>query len=158
MRKRKQAPTGMNRRHFFSHLAATSLVPAAVHFTNLLELHAADLKKRNKACILLWMGGGPSTLDSWDPKPGAETGGPFQAIDTTGAIRICEHLPLTARQMNHLSVVRSMSTREADHNRGRYYMHTGSVPNPTVEHPTFGAVVSHELGTKVRDLAIPSFV
>lgn len=151
-------PRSMTRRHFLGHLTATSLVPAAVHFTDLVELHAADLKRRGKACILLWMGGGPSTLDTWDPKPGTETGGPFQAIDTTGAMQISEHLPMLARQMQHLSVVRSMSTREADHNRGRYYMHTGYIPNPTVEHPTFGSVVCYELGSKVPDLALPSFV
>ena len=51
--------------------------------------------------------------------------------------------------MNNLAVVRSMSTREADHNRGRYYMHTGYVPNPTIEHPSYGAVVAHELADKM---------
>lgn len=158
MPRRIETPTGMTRRHFLGHLAATSLVPAAMHFTGLLKLHAADLKRRNKACILLWMGGGPSTLDTWDPKPGTETGGPFQAISTTGSMQISEHLPQMARQMEHLSIVRSMSTREADHNRGRYYMHTGYIPNPTVQHPTFGSVVSHELGSGAVDLALPSFV
>ena len=57
--------------------------------------------------------------------------------------------------MKHLSVVRSMSTREADHGRGRYYMHTAYIPNPTVVHPTFGSVVSYELGTKRKELEIP---
>jgi len=60
--------------------------------------------------------------------------------------------------MKHLSVVRSMSTREADHGRGRYYMHTAYIPNPTVVHPTFGSVVSYELGSKRKELEIPSFV
>jgi uncharacterized protein (DUF1501 family) len=65
-----------------------------------------------------------------------------------------------AKQMHHLAIVRSMSTREADHNRGRYYMHTGYVPNPNVEHPGYGSVVSHMLAEqiKARNLEIPPFV
>ena len=62
------------------------------------------------------------------------------------------------KQMKHLSIVRSMSTREADHDRGRYYMHTGYVPNPSVEHPSYGSVVAHEMETKVPELEIPPFV
>ena len=59
-------------------------------------------------------------------------------------------MPETAKVMDNLSLVRSMSTREADHGRGRYYMHTAFVPNPTVVHPTFGSVVSYEIGAKRR--------
>ena len=91
------------------------------------------------------MGGGPPTIDMWDLKPGAPTGGQFKPIATTGDVQICEQMPTVAKQMKHLSIVRSMSTREADHDRGRYYMHTGYVPNPSVEHPSYGAVVAHEL-------------
>ena len=79
------------------------------------------------------MGGGPSTMDIWDLKPGASTGGPFRPIRTSGDMEISEHMPMMAKNMHHMSVVRSMSTREADHGRGRYYMHTGFVPNPSVE-------------------------
>jgi len=60
--------------------------------------------------------------------------------------------------MDNLSVVRSMSTREADHTRGRYYMHTAFVPNPTVTHATFGSVVSYELGRKRSGLEIPAYI
>jgi hypothetical protein len=105
------------------------------------------------------MGGGPSTMDIWDLKPGAATGGPFKQISTSAdGVAICEHMPLMAKQMHHMSIVRSMSTREADHMRGRYYMHTGYVPNPNVEHPSYGAVIAHELADKVPDLEIPPFV
>ncbi|MFM8708127.1 MAG: DUF1501 domain-containing protein, partial [Planctomycetia bacterium] len=61
-------------------------------------------------------------------------------------------------QMHHMSIVRSMSTREADHMRGRYYLHTGNVPNPNVEHPGYGSVIAHELADQVPDLEIPPFV
>ncbi|MBX3412885.1 MAG: DUF1501 domain-containing protein [Pirellulales bacterium] len=149
----------MNRRHFLQHLAASSaLAGTALQFTSTMQAHADDLKKRHKAAILLWMGGGPSTIDIWDLKPGASTGGQFKPISTAGDLQICEHMPLVAQQMQHLAVVRSMSTREADHNRGRYYMHTGYVPNPDIMHPSYGAVIAHELESQSPQLEIPPFV
>ena len=155
-----QVPDGMTRRHFMSHLAgASALVLPAMSFTNALMANAADLKKRHKSCIMLWMTGGPATIDIWDMKPGAPTGGEFKPIATSlDGLQICEHLPLMAKEMKNMAVVRSMSTKEADHNRGRYYMHTGYVPNPNIEHPSYGSVVAHELAPQVPDLEIPPFV
>jgi uncharacterized protein (DUF1501 family) len=155
-----QTPADMNRRHFMSHLAgAAALAAPATAFNNSLLANAADMKKRHKSAILLWMGGGPSTMDIWDLKPGSATGGPFKQISTSAdGIAICEHMPSMAKQMHHMSIVRSMSTREADHMRGRYYMHTGYVPNPNVEHPSYGAVIAHELADQVPELEIPPFV
>ena len=143
-----------------SHLAgAAALAAPATAFTSSIFANAADLKKRHKSAILLWMGGGPSTMDIWDLKPGAATGGPFKQVSTSAdGIAICEHMPLMAKQMHHMSIVRSMSTREADHMRGRYYMHTGYVPNPNVEHPGYGSVIAHELAELAPDLEIPPFV
>ena len=126
----------MNRRSFLAGFSSLPLV-------ELLSANADELRKKNKSAILLWMGGGPSTMDIWDLKPEAPTGGPFRPISTTGDVQICEHMPLMAKQMHHMAIVRSMSTREADHMRGRYYMHTGYVPNPSIEHPSYGAVLSH---------------
>ena len=154
-------PTGMSRRHFMSHMAgAAALTVPALSLTQTLRANAADLKKRHKAAILLWMSGGPSTMDIWDLKPGAATGGTFKPISTKGDMQISEHMPLTANVMDKLSIVRSMSTREADHMRGRYYMHTGYVPNPNIEYPSYGAVISHELEdqSSKMDLQIPPFV
>lgn len=152
-------PSGMTRRHFMSHLAgASAMALPAIGFTNALRANADELKKKHKACILLWMGGGPSTMDIWDLKPGATTGGPFTPISTSGDVQICEHMPMMAKQMHHMAIVRSMSTREADHNRGRYYMHTGYVPSTTVEHPSYGSVIAHELVDQVPHLEIPPFV
>ena len=152
-------PDGMSRRHFMSHLAgASAMALPAMSLTSALEANADDLKKRRKSAILLWMGGGPSTIDMWDLKPGAATGGPFKPISTTGGVQISEHLPMVAQQMHNLSIVRSMSTREADHGRGRYYMHTGYVPNPNVEHPSYGSIISHELFDQRPELEIPPFV
>jgi hypothetical protein len=157
-----KTPDGMSRRHFMQHMAATSAltVPAASMFTQALRAGASDLKKRNKACVLFYMGAGPATIDIWDLKPGQPTGGEFKPISTSGDAQITEHMPLMAKQMHHMAIVRSMSTREADHARGRYYMHTGYVPNPNIEYPSYGAVVSHELEEQTRNanLEIPPFV
>jgi len=155
----KQTPYGMNRRHFLQHAAgASALMGSSLALGGTLRAHANELAKNNKSAILLWMGGGPATIDLWDLKPGAATGGPFRPISTTGEGQICEHLPQVAKQMHNLSIVRSMSTREADHSRGRYYMHTGFVPNPNIEHPSYGSVIAHELMANREDLQIPPFI
>jgi hypothetical protein len=152
-------PAGMTRRHFMKHAAgAGAMVGSSMALGHSLRLHASELKKNHKSAILLWMGGGPATIDLWDLKPGASTGGPFKPISTSGDLQICEHLPLVAKQMHNLSVVRSMSTREADHDRGRYYMHTGFVPNPNIEHPSYGSVIAHEMMAQRNDLDIPPFI
>lgn len=150
----------MNRRHFLNHLASSTIIGSSVtNFTNSILANAAEMKKNTKSVILLWMGGGPSTIDLWDLKPNTPTGGPFKPISTSAdGVQICEHLPLLSQQMHHLSIVRSMSTREADHTRGRYYMHTGFVPTPTIEHPSYGSVISHELVKSVPELEVPAFV
>ena len=154
-----RTPSGMDRRHFMSHLAgASALAGSSLAMGNSLRVHAGELKKNRKSAILLWMSGGPATIDIWDLKPGTNNGGPFKAIATSGNAQISEHMPLMAKQMHHLSVVRSMSTREADHARGRYYMHTGYVPDPNIEHPSYGAVVAHEVMSQRTQLEIPPFV
>jgi len=152
-------PEGMSRRHFMQHMATSVALLPGMQFLSHLQANAAEVKKKQKACILMWMGGGPPTIDIWDLKPGSKNGGEFKPIKTAAAgVEISEHMPETAKQFKNLSIVRSMSTREADHGRGRYFMHTAFVPNPTVVHPTFGSVVSHELGSKRPELEIPSFV
>lgn len=152
-------PTGMNRRHFLSHLAgSTAMAASAFSLAGTLTANAATIKRNHKSCILLWMGGGPPTIDILDMKPGAATGGQYKPISTTGEGQITELMPNVAKQMKHLSIVRSMSTREADHERGSYYMRTGFVPNPNVEHPSYGSVIAHELESKTESLEIPPFV
>ena len=140
----------MKRRQFLSSLAGVATL------TQTLKANEQQLKKNGKSAILLWMGGGPSTMDIWDLKPDAPTGGPFKPISTTGDVEISEHMPLMAKQMHNMAIVRSMSTREADHMRGRYYMHTGYVPNPNMVHPSYGSVLSKEL--EKPELMIPQFI
>jgi hypothetical protein len=112
---------------------------------------------RTRSCIVLWMAGGPSQLDTFDLKPGHANGGPFRAIATAApAIRICEHLPHLAEYTNHLAVVRSMQTREGDHGRAAAHLHTGYTPQGAIRFPCLGSLVAHELADHQADL--PGFV
>ena len=141
------------------HLAgASALTGSALAMGHTISAHANELSRNQKSAILLWMGGGPSTIDMFDMKPGSSNSGPFNPIATAGDVQICEHLPMIAKNMDKMSIVRSMSTREADHQRGRYYMHTGYVPNPSMQHPSYGSVIANQLAASRPELQIPPFV
>src|SRR5438477_3773609 len=116
-----------NRRHFLKHLAGLSAFALpGMQFVQSLRAAAPDLKKKHKSLIILWMGGGPSTIDLWDMKPESSNAGQFKPTKTSvSGIEICEHLPTVAKQMTHLAVVRSLETTEGDHNRGTVLMNTG---------------------------------
>jgi hypothetical protein len=122
-----------------------------------LAENAAGQSQRKGACILLWMNGGPSHLDTFDLKPGHENGGPIREIVTNvPGIRISEHLPQVAKQMSRLAIVRSMTSKEADHGRASYLVRTGRLPEASLQYPTLGSLLSKELG---RDsAALPNFV
>jgi hypothetical protein len=108
-------------------------------------------------CIILWMEGGPSHIDTWDPKPGRDTGGPFQPVRTSvPGVYVGEHLPLMAKHMKKLALIRGMTSREGDHRRGRYFVHTGFPPVTTAQHPSLGAIVAAHRGDPEFDL--PNFI
>jgi uncharacterized protein (DUF1501 family) len=110
-----------------------------------------------KACIVLYLNGGPSQLDTFDPKPGAPTGGPFKSINTRApGLRLSEHLPHIAEQADKIAVVRGLRSKEGNHQRAQYLLHTGYSPNPTVVHPALGAWVSKRLADPAADL--PPFI
>jgi uncharacterized protein (DUF1501 family) len=112
---------------------------------------------RAGACILLWLNGGPSHLDTFDPKPGRATGGPFKALKTrVPGMTLSEHLPRLAERAHEIALVRSMTSKEGNHGRAQYYVHTGYAPNPTVVHPSLGGWTSARLGDAHADL--PAFV
>jgi hypothetical protein len=125
-----------------------------------LEVLARDAAKdpqRKRSCILLWMSGGPSQLDTFDLKPGHPNGGPFKPIATNvPAIKISEHFPKIATFMNHMAIVRSLTSKEGDHGRATYWLRTGYVPQGPIEYPSIGALVSKELGDEQSEL--PNFV
>jgi hypothetical protein len=147
-----------DRRHFLKHLAGLSaLAFPGMHFLRALRASASELQKNNKSLIVLWLSGGPPTIDMWDLKPGEPTGGEFRPMPTSAnGVQICQLLPSVAKQMKHLSIVRALRTNEGDHMRGRVLMHTARVPNPIVNYPSIGSVVSHELTP--RSLALPGFI
>jgi hypothetical protein len=125
-------------------------------FASLAEAAAAN-PARKKACILLWMNGGPSQMDTFDCKPGHKNGGPIKEIDTSvPGIKISEFLPKVAQQMKHLSIIRSMATKEGDHTRATYNLRTGYLPTGSIQYPTIGSLLSKELGKS--DSALPNFV
>src|SRR5436189_1709944 len=77
---------------------------------------AAELRKQQKRCILLWLAGGSSQLETWDPKPGAPTGGPFRAMQTAvPGVQISELMPKMAQRLNHTCILRGLNTRDGDH-------------------------------------------
>ena len=142
------------------HMASTALALPAVQFFGSLEANAQQVRSADKKCILLWMSGGPSHMDTWDLKPDSEkNGGEFKPIDTSApGVKISEHLPKVAKQMKHLSIIRSLDSKEGNHDRGTYMMHTGYAPNPTVIHPSFGSVASYEVGEKLANFDLPHFI
>lgn len=107
------------------------------------ESQTSSCRQLAKRCIVLWMEGGPSQLDTFDPKPGTANGGPVQAIKTTGEVQISEYLPAVASQMRNLAVIRNLTSSEGDHLRARYYLHTGFTFVPTFPRPGLGSIISH---------------
>jgi hypothetical protein len=148
---------GLSRRQALR-LAAAGVVGFST--SGWIEALAADTAAhpaRRKSCILLWMTGGPSQIDTFDPKPGHANGGEFKAIETAvPGIRISEHLPRLAKQMKDIVIVRSMSTKEGDHGRATFNLRTGYQPTGPIRYPTFGSLVAKELGTD--DAELPNFV
>ncbi|HTN04463.1 DUF1501 domain-containing protein [Planctellipticum variicoloris] len=115
---------------------------------------AAGQEKNHRACILLWMAGGPTQTDTFDLKPGHENGGPSKTIETAVAgIEISEHLPGVARQMKDLAIIRSLTTQEGDHDRATRLMLTGHRPGQEgVNYPSLGSLFAKELGNDEGDL------
>jgi hypothetical protein len=148
----------MNRRHFLKHVAgASALALPGLRFLQGLQAAQPRLKKENKSLIILWMGGGPATIDLWDLKPDSQNGGDFKPIKTSAAgVEVSEILPTVARQFKHLSVIRSLVTNEGSHDRGTVLMNTGRQPSPVVQFPALGSVASSQLTSK--DLALPGFI
>ncbi|HEY2784668.1 MAG TPA: DUF1501 domain-containing protein [Fimbriiglobus sp.] len=148
--------TDLSRRHFLRTGAVSLAVSTSGWFGRLATAAEGD-PKRKRACILLWLNGGPATIDLWDLKPGHENGGPFRETKTKSRdLRISEHLSKLAEWGDRLGVVRSLSTREGDHERAVYLMRTGVVPNPSLQYPTLGSLLSKELGDPAAEL--PNFV
>jgi hypothetical protein len=148
----------VSRRSFLG-AAAAGAFAADMTLLNLLRqpVLAEEIKKQEKHVILLWLAGGASQLETWDPKPGRPTGGPFRAIDTNvPGIRISELMPKLAQRQQHTAIIRSLNTKNADHGGGASLMETGRAIEPGIDYPDLGAVLARELGR--ADSAVPDYV
>ena len=118
---------------------------------------AGELKKRQKRVILLWLAGGVSQLETWDPKPGADTGGPFRAIPTdVPGTHISELMPEMAKRMKSTCVIRGLNTRNGDHGGAAKMMMRGRMDVGGVSYPDLGAVLAREMGR--ADSKVPDYV
>ncbi len=143
----------IGRRGFLRSLGLGAAGFGALSFTDLMAVHADDLRKKRMACILLWMQGGPSQFETWDPKPGHPNGGETRAIETAvPGIQVAQGWEKTAAVMKDIALIRSMTNREGNHQRATYQLHTGYAPTGTVKHPNFGCNVAAELGPDDFDL------
>ncbi|TWT58165.1 hypothetical protein KOR42_15360 [Thalassoglobus neptunius] len=146
-----------HRRDFLKLAAAGFSATSLSGWLPLLADQAAGKLDHPKSCILLWMPGGPSQLDTFDPKPEHENGGEFEAIQTSvPGIQIGEHLPKVAQQMEHLSIIRSMKTKEGDHGRATYHLRTGYRPSGPISYPTLGSLIGNEF--ELNRASIPNYV
>lgn len=158
---RKQCPIHehLSRRAFLKGSLVTAGGCAVANWGGLFRSSsiAAEARKLGKRCILLWMNGGASQIDTFDMKPGRPTGGPFRPVPTkVPGIQICEYLPKMAAQIDKLAIIRSMRTQSPDHPDGIYHMHTCYKMAERTPHPELGAVIARFLGRPADDL--PSFV
>jgi len=118
---------------------------------------AGELKQQQKRVILLWLAGGASQLETWDPKPGHDNGGPFRAIQTAvPGVHISQLLPKMAQRMKHTAVIRSLNTRNGSHGGGADLMHLGRMPEANLQYPDLGAMLARELGRADSD--VPDYV
>lgn len=136
----------LSRRSLLSALSLVSLGASGGWFRS-LAAEVREAKARKRQCILLWMTGGPSQLDTFDMKPGHANGGEFKEVATSvPGLKISEHLPKLAQQAQHLTIVRSLATKEGDHGRGTYLVRTGHPPQGPIQYPNIGAALAKELG------------
>jgi hypothetical protein len=139
--------TSPSRRDF---LRVGTLSALGLSLSRFLELRsaAAEEAPESKAnrCVLVWLDGGPSHLETFDPKPDvpAEVRGPFGTIETKiSGVRFCEHLPSLAERADKLAIVRSMTSPLGEHNLGAHYLLTGYRPSQALAYPLIGSVVTH---------------
>jgi hypothetical protein len=139
----------IDRRGFLALAGLSWLTPVG----HLLARQAERSREPARSVILLWLGGGPSQLETFDPHPGTAIAGGTRAIRTAvEGVRLAAGFDHLAGRMDKVALVRSMVSKEGDHERGTYLMKTGYRPDPTVEHPSIGAICCHELPAAGTDI------
>jgi hypothetical protein len=147
---------GVSRRTFLGSLAAGALASGGLGALT-RPAAARELERAGKRVLVIWLHGGSSQLETWDPKPGTDTGGPFQTIATSvPGTHICELLPHSAKLMHRIALVRGLNTAEDDHGKGYVIMHTGRRPEPAMKYPHLGSVCAKLLGDD--DNPLPGYI
>lgn len=151
----------VSRRGFLTSLAAMAGTAAFADMSALQVLGspevADDLRRNQKRVIMLWLAGGASQLETFDPKPGVPTGGPFQSIQTSSTgVRISELMPRMAARLKDTCIIRSLNTRNADHGSAAKIMMRGRMGEPSVDYPDLGAVMAREMG--LEGSQVPDYV
>jgi uncharacterized protein (DUF1501 family) len=138
---------------------ATSVGAAAsmLSWTDLVSGAAGQLRSSGRACILLWMQGGPSQYETFTPIAPHPNAGETKAISTkVPGIQIAENLPKVAEMMDDLAIIRSVNSREGSHPRASFLLHTGYLPTAAIKHPALGSIAAQQLGD--RESELPNFV
>src|ERR1019366_3574380 len=151
----------VSRRGFLTSLAAIAGTAACADMTGIQVLGtpalANELRQQQKRVIMLWLAGGASQLETFDPKPGAATGGPFRAIQTsTPGVHISELMPKMARRLKDTCIIRSLNTRNADHGSAAKIMMRGRMSEAGIDYPDLGAVMAREMGQEGSQ--VPDYV
>ena len=146
-------------RRLFLQGSAAAGVASAMSYSGLFSIpaFAEQAKREQKHCILLWLCGAPSQFETWDPKPGRPTSGPFGSQSTTlPGVKFSQLMPQCSTIADRLTVVRSMKTDQSEHFQGISLLNRGDNPRPPFVRPTLGSVLGQQLGQ--LDSAIPNFV
>lgn len=144
----------LSRRQFVARTAKTALGVSVLPMAGASQqVIAAKGGGKAEHCIFFYMNGGMTHLDTFDPKPGAETAGNTNAIDTgVAGVKLSQYMPGLAKRFSDIAVVRSMTQRTGDHRGGSYWMHTSYEPRATIVHPTMGPWAAKLLGKKHKTL------
>jgi hypothetical protein len=138
---------------------AAALTTADMTILDVLQTPAVaeELKRQDKRVILFWLAGGASQLETWDPKPGRPTGGPYRAIQTNvPGIQISELMPKMSQRLQHTGIIRSLNTKIGDHGGGAKLMHLGRRDESALKMPDLGSMIARELGQ--ADSKVPDYV
>lgn len=139
----------INRRGFLTLAGLSWLAPIGP----LLASQAEQSREPARSMILLWLAGGPSQLETFDPHPGTTIAGGTKAVATAAkGVQLADGFEQLADQMGSVALVRSLVSKEGDHERGTYMMKTGFRPESTVEHPSIGAICCHEMPVGRTDI------
>lgn len=144
----------LSRRNMLAATGGAALL--GMNIRTLLAAAGKDHAAKAEHVILFWNGGGMSHIDTFDPKPGRKTAGEFKPIKTSApGVEISEIFPQVAKQMHHVTLVRSIAGTQGDHGRATHQLQTSYLPFPNLVHPGIGSVVAHEM-PQVGDL--PAYI